>query len=194
VAAALTIFTGCGSSSSSKTSSTQATQTTAAARAGPTIIREPFRRPGNPGPHPGARVNELVIKDVVRGSGAELHPGDSGIFDFISTNWITGRPVEASWQRPRPFETRIERSVVIDGWWQGIPGMRVGGERRLILPPELGFVQETSNPEVQGATLYYDVVLLGVRPLQPPGMSRGGGGEGEGAPTPTPTPVPGTTG
>ncbi len=173
MAAALIIFAGCGSSSSSssKSSSTQSTQTTqTTARAGPTLIREPFRKPANPGPHPGARVTSLVLKDVHKGSGAEIQAGDSGIFDFIATNWITGRPIESSWQRPRPFETRIEHGVVIEGWWQGIPGMRVGGERRLLLPPDLGFTQETSAPEVQGATIYYDVVLLGVRPLQPPGM------------------------
>jgi FKBP-type peptidyl-prolyl cis-trans isomerase len=168
VAAALIITAGCGSSS--KSSSTQATQTTQA-RAGPTIIREPYSKPPNPGPHPHARVDHLIVKDVARGSGPEIKAGDSGIFDFIATNWVTGRAIESSWQRPRPFETRIEHNVVIDGWWQGIPGMRVGGERRLILPPELAFTQPTSAPEVQGATIYYDVVLLGIRPLQPPAMS-----------------------
>lgn len=115
----------------------------------------------------------MVIKDVVRGTGPEIHAGDTGTFDFIASNWITGAPIESSWQRARPFETRIERDVVIEGWWQGIPGMRVGGERTLLIPPELGFTQETASPEVQGATLYYDVVLLAVRPLQPPGMSAG---------------------
>jgi FKBP-type peptidyl-prolyl cis-trans isomerase len=188
VAAALIIFTGCGSSSSSKSSSTEATQTTRTGAAAVPILREPFSKPANPGPHPGARVTSLVVKDVVRGSGPEIQSGDTGIFDFIATNWITGRSIESSWQRKRPFETRIEHGVVIDGWWQGIPGMRVGGERRLLLPPELGFVQETSNPEVAGATVYYDVVLLGIRPLQPPGM---GGGREASAAQPTPVPIPG---
>jgi peptidylprolyl isomerase len=192
VAAALTIFAGCGGSSSSKSSSTQTTQ----ARARPTIVPivpNPFSKPANPGPHPGARVTSLVVKDVVRGTGPEIHAGDTGIFDFIATNWITGRPIESSWKRSRAFETRIERGVVIDGWWQGIPGMRVGGQRRLLLPPDLGFTQETSNPEVQGATIYYDVVLLGVKPLQPPGMGGGsGGGESaSAAPPPVPTPTTG---
>jgi peptidylprolyl isomerase len=185
------IFTGCGGSSSSSTKSTQSTQTTASAR--PEIVpilKEPFRRPSSPGPHPGARVASLEIKDVVRGNGPELHAGDTGIFDFISTNWVTGRPIESSWERPRPFETRVEHNVVIDGWWQGIPGMRVGGRRRLVIPPDLGFTQGY-NPEVQGVTLYYDVVLLGVKPLQPAGMGGGGGGA---AGSPPPTPIPSPTG
>jgi peptidylprolyl isomerase len=177
------VFTGCGGDSSS--SKRSAAQTTAPARAGPNIIREPFSKPANPGPHPGAKVDHLVVKDVVRGTGPEIHAGDSGIFDFIASDWVTGAPIESSWKRPRPFETRIEHNVVIDGWWQGIPGMRVGGRRRLILPPELGFTQGM-NPEVQNSTLYYDVVLLGVRPQEPPGMAAGSG-QGAGAVPPPST-------
>jgi FKBP-type peptidyl-prolyl cis-trans isomerase FkpA len=63
---------------------------------------------------------------------------------------------------------------VIDGWWQGIPGMRVGGRRQLIIPPSLGFTQ---MPELQDATTFFDVVLVEIRPQQPAGV---GGGEGGG--------------
>jgi FKBP-type peptidyl-prolyl isomerase-like protein len=184
MATALTIIiTGCGGSSSSSHRSAANTIPTAPAR-GVAILQEPYRKPASPGPHPGAKVKHLVIKDVIRGTGAELQAGDTGIFDFISTDWVTGRPVESSWKRKRQFETRIEHGVVIDGWWQGIPGMRVGGERRLIIPPELGFTQGM-NPEVQNSTLYYDVVLLGVKPLEPPGMTPGGGQSAGGVPPPS---------
>ena len=56
---------------------------------------------------------------------------------------------------------------MIDGWWQGIPGMRVGGRRQLIIPPSLGF---TNNPTLQGATTYFDIVLVQVNPARPAGL------------------------
>jgi FKBP-type peptidyl-prolyl cis-trans isomerase len=196
VATALIVFcAGCGGRSSSSTSASSGTSSTATTATTPTtsttpttatstlpstttrpatpgVIAEPFKRPPNPGPHHGAKVRHLVIKDIVRGRGPELHLGDTGIFDFIASNWITGRQIESSWQRPRPFETQIERNVVIGGWWKGIPGMRVGGRRKLILPPSLGFPPGTA-PEVQGATLFYDVVLLGVIAKRPAGVGGG---------------------
>ena len=167
---------GCGSDSGSKTSasSTQSTTGTSQARVLHYITRE--AKPRNPGPHPGARVDHLIVRDIRRGVGPAIQSGDSGIFEFIATNWVTGRPLEESWHRRRPFETRIEHNVVIDGWWQGIPGMRVGGRRQLIIPPSLGF---TTNPELQGATTFFDVVLVQLNPLRPTGMSEresGGGG------------------
>jgi peptidylprolyl isomerase len=129
-----------------------------------------YPKPRNPGPHPGARINRLIIRDVRVGTGPEIHAGDSGIFEFIATNWVTGKPLESAWHKRRPFETQIEKNVVIDGWWQGIPGMRVGGRRQITVPPELGF---TTSPVVglPEATTYFDVVLNQVNPQQPSAMA-----------------------
>ncbi|HKG40471.1 MAG TPA: FKBP-type peptidyl-prolyl cis-trans isomerase [Conexibacter sp.] len=161
---------GCGgdSSSSSSTSDTQAStsSTTPARTTLHYITRE--AKPRNPGPHPGARVDRLIVREVRKGQGPAIQSGDSGIFEFIATNWVTGRRLEESWHRRRPFETQIEHNVVIDGWWQGIPGMRVGGRRQIVIPPSLGF---TTNPELQDATTYFDVVLVEIRPQQPAGVA-----------------------
>ena len=161
---------GCGSDSgSSSTSAGNETTTTGTPQQVlHYITRE--AKPGNPGPHPGARVDHLIVRDIREGQGPAIQAGDSGIFEFISTNWVTGKPVDESWHRRRPFETRIEKGVVIDGWWQGIPGMRVGGRRQIIIPPSLGFTQ---TPELTGATTYFDVVLVELRPLRPAGLSEG---------------------
>ena len=64
---------------------------------------------------------------------------------------------DSSWRRRRPFETTIDKGVVIDGWWQAIPGMRVGGRRQILVPPALGFTQRglaaaRPAPGVEGAT------------------------------------------
>lgn len=172
VAVALAVA-GCGGSSSKTSTSRQTARATTTGTTGTTtdlsrstnvFFVNRYPKPRNPGPHPGARVDQLVVRDVHRGTGPVIHAGDSGIFEFIATNWVTGRPVEEAWHRSRPFETQIEHNVVIDGWWQGIPGMRVGGERRIIVPPSLGF---TNNPSMADATTYFDVVLNAVVPQRP---------------------------
>jgi len=167
-AVAALALAGCGGSSpSSDSGKTQATHaTTHAAKPQPVlhyITREV--RPRNPGPHPGARVERLIVREIRRGKGPAIRAGDTGIFEFIATDWITGRAIESSWHRRRPFETKIEHNVVIDGWWQGIPGMRVGGRRQIIIPPSLGF---TTNPDLQSETTFFDVTLVQITPQQPP--------------------------
>jgi FKBP-type peptidyl-prolyl cis-trans isomerase len=163
IAVALVIV-GCGgdSNSSSNASATSTTQTAPARRVLHYITRE--AKPRNPGAHPGARVDHLIVRDIRKGIGPAIQAGDRGIFEFIATNWVTGRSLEEAWHRRRPFETQIEHNVVIDGWWQGIPGMRVSGRRQIIIPPSLGF---TTNPELQEATTFFDVVLVEIRPQQP---------------------------
>lgn len=171
--AAMLVLAGCGSDSgSSKSARTDAAAATTGTTTAPSVIHyiNKYPRPRNPGPHPGARVGRLIIRDIRKGTGPEIHAGDRGQFEFIATNWVTGRPLEAAWHKKRTFETTIEHNVVIDGWWQGIPGMRVGGRRQIIIPPDLGF---KTNPELVGATTYFDVVLLQVNPAQPPGLGGG---------------------
>jgi hypothetical protein len=169
---------GCGSDSGSSSTSSSNGSTTSSARPTQTILHYVNReaRPPNPGPHPTARVDHLIIKDVRKGQGRAIGAGDFGTFDFIATNWITGRPLEASWKRRRPFETQIEHNVVIDGWWQGIPGMRTGGRRQIIIPPSLGF---TTNPLLQEATTFFDVTLVQIRPQTPAGLQPPGEGNAQ---------------
>lgn len=169
VAVALAIG-GCGSDSSSSSTNAGGDQTkTDAGARGQRVLHYITReaKPRNPGPHPGARVDQLIVRDIRRGVGAPIQAGDSGIFEFISSDWVTGRKIDEAWHRRRPFETTIEKGVVIDGWWQAIPGMRVGGRRQIIVPPSLGF---TTNPELVNSTVFFDVVLVEIRPQQPEGI------------------------
>jgi peptidylprolyl isomerase len=182
-AAATFVLAGCGGSDSSSSSSgtTPTSAQTTAQRTPPKPIANPFKRPPLPGPHPHAHVQSLIIRDVVKGKGAELEAGDKGVFDFIGANYVTGKPLDSAWGRKRPFEIAIDHGVVIDGWWQGVPGMRVGGRRVIIVPPTLGF---TTNPDpvLANATTYFDIVLRAVVPAQPAGV--GGSTTATGA-TPT---------
>jgi hypothetical protein len=169
---------GCGSDSSSPSTSASNGQTTRSSES-PRILHYITReaKPRSPGPHPGARVDHLIVRELRRGVGPAIKVGDSGIFEFISTDWVTGEPIDESWHRRRPFETQIEKNVVIDGWWQGIPGMRVGGRRQIVVPPALGF---TTNPLLAASTVFFDVVLVEIRPQTPVGL----GGQSAAPPPP----------
>jgi FKBP-type peptidyl-prolyl cis-trans isomerase len=173
------VIAGCGSDSgsSSSTGNEQTTSSSTTAKRARVVLHYITReaKPKNPGPHPGGEVDRLIIRDIRIGRGPAIHAGDRGIFEFIATNWVTGRRLEEAWHRKRPFETHIEKGVVIDGWWQGIPGMRTGGRRQIIIPPALGF---TTNPELRNATTFFDVVLVEIRPQQPPGLQPQEGQEG----------------
>ncbi len=182
VAAAL-MLAGCGSGSDSSTTRTaaHADRTTATTPAETTTtpgsIKNTYARPTSPGAHPGAKIETLVVKDVKKGTGAELHAGDTGLFEFIAVNYATGKKLDDSWGKKKPYETPIERGVVIDGWAQGIPGMRVGGRRQLTIPPALGFTTNP-DPKIRDNPMFFDVVLLGVIPAKPAGAqppSEGGG-------------------
>lgn len=172
--AAAALIAGCGGSKAmtAKKAGSTTTKTTAPIHYG--SMPNPYRAmPSPPPPHPGARVEELIIKDIRKGTGEEIHAGDTAIVEFVLSDYNTGRVIDKSWGKARPYEVRIERNVVIEGWWQGVPGMRVGGRRVLIIPPALGFTNNP-NPKVAGRTTYFDIVLLGIIRAQP--------GEGAAAP------------
>jgi peptidylprolyl isomerase len=177
--AAAALIAGCGgskSTSSTKASSTTAKTTPATQHPAGGALPNMYSMPSPPPPHPGARVHELIIKDVRKGTGLEIHAGDTAIVEFVLSDYNSGRMIEKSWGKKRPYEVRIEKNVVIEGWWQGVPGMRVGGRRVLIIPPELGFVSNP-NPQVAGKTTYFDIVLLGIirsKPGERPAQANGG--------------------
>lgn len=170
VLAALAVA-GCGDNSDSP-SANGGTDTTPAHVRTIQVLHHVNRlaRPPGPGAHPGAVIDHLIVRDVRRGIGPALQAGDTGVFDFIGANYLTGRALDSSWGRRRPFESKIDKGVVIDGWWQGIVGMRVGGRRQLIVPPSLGFTT-SPDPELQGMTTFFDVVLIEIRPAQPAALA-----------------------
>ncbi|HEX7291000.1 MAG TPA: FKBP-type peptidyl-prolyl cis-trans isomerase [Conexibacter sp.] len=175
------VIAGCGSDSGSSSSAGDG-QTTGSTRPRVQQILHYITReakPRNPGPHPNARVDHLIVREIRRGIGPAIQTGDRGIFEFIATNWVTGEDLEEAWHRRRPFETTIEKGVVIDGWWQGIQGMRVGGRRQLIIPPALGF---TTNPLLSNITPYFDIVLVEIRPQRPVGLEERAGQAAAGQP------------
>ena len=82
---------------------------------------------------------DLVIEDLVDGDGAEAGPGMVVTVDYAGVAWSTGNEFDASWNRNDTFAFNLGAGQVIQGWDQGVVGMKVGGRRRLTIPPDMGY-------------------------------------------------------
>ncbi len=108
-------------------------------------------------------MNKLKIEDVKEGTGPEVKDGDLAVMHY--TGWLMdGTKFDSSRDRETPFEVRIGAGYVIKGWDMGIPGMKVGGTRKLTIPPELGYGRYGVDPGIPGdATLLFEVELLKIK-------------------------------
>ena len=81
----------------------------------------------------------LVIDDLVVGDGPEAAAGTQVSVDYVGVAWSTGKEFDASWNRGDQLAFGLGARQVISGWDQGVQGMRVGGRRKLTIPPDLGY-------------------------------------------------------
>ncbi|HEX9994259.1 MAG TPA: FKBP-type peptidyl-prolyl cis-trans isomerase [Acidimicrobiales bacterium] len=88
------------------------------------------------GPPPG---KALQVEDLEVGTGDEAVPGKRVEVHYVGVSWSTGQQFDASWDRGETFRFKLGGGQVIPGWDQGVAGMRVGGRRRLTIPPALGY-------------------------------------------------------
>lgn len=111
---------------------------------------------------PAAEVTELVIEDITVGTGAEATAGDSVTVHY--TGWLTdGTQFDSSLTRNQPFQFPLGQGQVIPGWDQGVAGMKVGGTRRLTIPPDLGYGAAGAGGVIPpNATLIFEVQLLSI--------------------------------
>jgi peptidylprolyl isomerase len=108
-------------------------------------------------------TRRLIKDDVVAGTGRTAAAGQTVTVNYVGVLCATGKQFDSSWQRNQPFTTPLSAGSVINGWVQGIPGMRVGGRRVLIIPPSLGYGKTGSPPTIPpNATLVFVVDLLSV--------------------------------
>jgi FKBP-type peptidyl-prolyl cis-trans isomerase len=108
-------------------------------------------------------MSELIIEDLNPGSGDEAVAGKTVIVHY--TGWLTnGSKFDSSKDRSEPFDFRLGAGQVIRGWDQGVAGMKVGGKRKLTIPPELGYGSRGAGGVIPpNATLVFEVELLAVR-------------------------------
>ncbi len=106
---------------------------------------------------------KLEIKDLVVGKGTEAKAGDSVKVHYLGT-LTDGKEFDGSKKRNQPFEFVLGAGNVIKGWDQGVAGMKVGGKRKLTIPPSLGYGLRGSPPVIPpSATLIFEVELLEVK-------------------------------
>jgi len=87
----------------------------------------------------GEPPTELVIEDLVVGEGSEATAGVQVNVDYVGASWSNGKEFDASWNRGQVFSFGLGASQVIRGWDEGVQGMKVGGRRRLTIPPAMGY-------------------------------------------------------
>ena len=133
---------------------------------------QPSSPPSTPAAPPAAAAPEetVLVTDVVKGMGDEAFPGMVVIVHY--TGWLYdaaapdhhGRKFDSSRDRGQPLSFPLGSGRVIRGWEQGIPGMKVGGKRRLVIPPSLAYGSRGAGNGVipPNATLIFDVELLAV--------------------------------
>ncbi|MGI8898434.1 MAG: FKBP-type peptidyl-prolyl cis-trans isomerase [Pyrinomonadaceae bacterium] len=120
----------------------------------------------NRGPATGAEVataSGLKYIDMVDGTGATPKKGQTLTVHYTGT-LENGKKFDSSVDRGQPYEFRVGEGAVIKGWDEGLASMKVGGKRKLIIPPALGYGQRGSPPNIPpNSILLFDVELLGVR-------------------------------
>jgi peptidylprolyl isomerase len=111
------------------------------------------------GPPPG----ELLIEDIEVGDGEEAVTGKPVNVHYVGVSWSTGDDFDTSWSRNEPFSFPLGSGHVISGWDQGVAGMKVGGRRRLTIPPSLGYGERGAGGVIgPNETLVFVVDLRGV--------------------------------
>ncbi len=109
-----------------------------------------------------ALADPFSIEDIVVGTGRMAKVGDNVTVHY--SGWLTsGSKFDSSLDRGVPFTFKIGAHQVIKGWDRGVPGMKVGGKRRLTIPPDMGYGSRGMGPIPANSTLIFDIELLAVR-------------------------------
>jgi peptidylprolyl isomerase len=165
---------GSGSSSSSTSGSTASTSEETGSQTGETTSEEPPVEKGTEiSPKQAAKLTKptvkvpsgpppkkLVIKELRKGTGAVANKGDEVVVQYVGVDYKTGKQFDASWDREEPFRFTLGAGMVIPGWDQGVEGMRVGGQRELIIPPELAYGSQQAGSIKPNSTLVFVIDLL----------------------------------
>jgi peptidylprolyl isomerase len=117
----------------------------------------------------GSPPEELVIEDIEEGDGPTAEQGDQVVVDYVGVDFDTGKEFGTSFGQPDPFEFALGGGMVIPGWDEGVEGMKVGGRRQLVIPPDLAYGKQGQPPAIKpNATLVFVIDLLEVRDAQNP--------------------------
>lgn len=125
---------------------------------------------------PKVAPDKLEVTDLKVGTGAEAAEGDNITVQYVGIACSSGTQFDSSWDRGQPISFDLVRGGLIAGWVDGIPGMKVGGRRKLVIPPDLGYGDTPPGNAIRpGETLVFVVDLVAVQP------AGGGTGDASGA-------------
>ena len=166
---------GCGSSDSTTDAPAEPTAAATPSTTAPT----PSSGAGTPGKPPkvsgslkdkpeiatpvGDPPTELVVKDIKVGTGAKAEDGDAVSVQYVGKSWSSGEEFDASWARGQAFTFDLGAGGVIPGWDEGVKGMKVGGRRLLVIPPEMGYGAQGQGTIAPNETLVFVVDLEKVK-------------------------------
>jgi len=152
LACAALLMGGCGSDSEKEASSTPAPAAT------PEATKPEVSVPRGKAP------KKLQVKDLKAGSGPAAQPGQNVQVQYVGVSYANGRQFDASWDRGEPFSFQLGAGQVIPGWDQGVAGMKVGGRRQLVIPPDLAYGKQGSPPAIgPNETLVFVVDLVAIQ-------------------------------
>lgn len=144
----LLTMTGCGGDDGTPPA---AQQTPGELRSGKPAVNVPA------GPAP----TSLVVEDLIQGTGAEAKPGTTVSVHYVGVSFSDRQEFDSSWGG-EPFELQLPGNVIA-GWNEGIPGMKVGGRRKLVIPPDKGYGAQGNGPIKPNETLVFVIDLLAVK-------------------------------
>lgn len=106
----------------------------------------------------------LEVEDIVEGDGEPVTGGDELQVQYVGVSYETGEEFDASWDRGEPFAFELGAGMVIPGWDEGLEGMKVGGRRRLTIPPDLAYGSQGSPPAIgPNETLVFVIDIVDAR-------------------------------
>lgn len=107
---------------------------------------------------------ELIIEDLIEGTGTEVVPGSTVSTHYVGVAFSTGEEFDSSWGRGEPLDFKAGIGQVIQGWDKGLIGMKVGGRRRLEIPSEMAYGSRGAGRDIKpNEALIFVVDLVGVR-------------------------------
>jgi peptidylprolyl isomerase len=110
----------------------------------------------------GPPPKKLVVNDIEEGTGPVAKKGDEVTVHYVGVDYKTGKQFDASWDREETFTFIVGGRLVIKGWDQGVEGMKVGGRRELVVPPEFGYGSQQVGTIKPNSTLVFVIDLLAV--------------------------------
>lgn len=110
----------------------------------------------------GPPPTELLVEDLTVGTGPEAVPGRRVDVHYVGVSWSTGKQFDSSWDRGDAFSFPLGGGRVIPGWDFGVSGMKVGGRRLLVIPPNMGYGSRAVGSIKPNETLIFVVDLLKV--------------------------------